>query len=122
MQPEPAVVMLRVVPAKAIDAVRAGIFERAKRVGKSGRYVSVLNFASEYGLSCETEGRECDLVTPRSASRCETGCETIDDPPSLPFRHTNTCSRSPARVAISARAVMPSGSPSGIGISIGVGR
>src|SRR5664279_2700062 len=38
----------------------------AKRVGKSGRYFSVLNWASEYGLSLLTCGREWDWVTPRS--------------------------------------------------------
>src|SRR5215210_5993452 len=52
----------------------------AKRSGKPGRYLRVLNCASEYGLSLETCGREWVLVTPRSASRNATGLEVIEDP------------------------------------------
>ena len=48
---------------------------RPKRSGKSGRYFSVLNCASENGLSFEVYGRLCVLVTPRSASRNATGLE-----------------------------------------------
>src|SRR5437016_7462686 len=51
-----------------------------KRAGKSGRYVSVLNCASEKGLSFETWGREWVLVTPRSASSNATGLDVIDEP------------------------------------------
>src|SRR6266699_1495677 len=40
-----------------------------KRSGNSGRYFSVRNWLSEYGLSLETCGRLCVLVTPRSASK-----------------------------------------------------
>ena len=40
-----------------------------KRAGKSGRYFSVLNWLSENGLSLETCGRECVLVTPRAENR-----------------------------------------------------
>jgi hypothetical protein len=50
------------------------------RSGKSGRYLNVLNWASEYGLSLETCGREWVLVTPRSASREATDFEVIADP------------------------------------------
>jgi len=39
----------------------------AKRPGKPGWYFTVLNWASENGLSSETRGRESDCVTPRSA-------------------------------------------------------
>src|SRR5436190_18369354 len=52
----------------------------AKRSGKPGRYLRVLNCDSEYGLSLETCGREWVLVTPRSASRKATGFEVIDEP------------------------------------------
>src|SRR5664280_715014 len=52
----------------------------AKRVGKSGRYFSVLNWASEYGLSLLTCGREWDWVTPRSASSRATGLDVIELP------------------------------------------
>ena len=48
--------------------------------GKSGRYFKVLNPASENGLSLEQRGRECDLVTPRSASSIATGLEAIEVP------------------------------------------
>ena len=51
-----------------------------KRSGKSGRYFSVLNCASENGLSFETCGREWLFVTPRSASSSATGLDFIDAP------------------------------------------
>src|SRR5947207_4196171 len=50
------------------------------RSGNSGRYLSVLNWASEYGLSFEQWGREWLLVTPRSASIRATGLELIEEP------------------------------------------
>src|ERR1022692_1907881 len=51
-----------------------------KRSGKSGRYFRVLNCASEYGLSSETCGRLCVLVTCRSTSKAATGLERIRAP------------------------------------------
>src|ERR1041385_7958800 len=51
-----------------------------KRSGNSGRYLSVLKWASEYGLSLEQWGREWLLVTPRSASSSATGLDAIDVP------------------------------------------
>src|SRR5674476_34571 len=51
-----------------------------KRSGKVGLYFSVLNQASEYGLSLETFGRECDLVTSRSDRSAVTVLEVIDVP------------------------------------------
>ncbi len=36
-----------------------------------------MKWASEYGLSLDTRGRECVLVTPRSASRNATDFEVI---------------------------------------------
>src|SRR3982074_1549174 len=50
------------------------------RLGNSGRYFIVRNWDSEYGLSLETCGRECDFVTPRSARNKATGFDVIDDP------------------------------------------
>lgn len=50
------------------------------RSGKSGRYFSVLDGASEQGLSFEVCGREWDSVTPRPASRNATGSEAIEKP------------------------------------------
>src|SRR5258707_14690074 len=52
------------------------------RPGNSGRYLRVLNCASEYGLSLEQCGREWLLVTPKSASSRATGLEAMDVPPS----------------------------------------
>jgi len=49
-----------------------------KRSGNSGRYFRVRNWLSEYGLSFETCGRLCVLVTPRSASKNATGLDLID--------------------------------------------
>src|SRR5271168_186234 len=51
-----------------------------KRPGNSGRYFMVRNWLSEYGLSSETCGRLCVLVTPKSASKNATGLELIDVP------------------------------------------
>ena len=47
------------------------------RSGNGDRYFSVLNCASENGLSLETYGQAWVLVTPRSASRSATGFEVI---------------------------------------------
>ncbi len=43
------------------------------RSGNWGQYLSVLNWASENGLSLETCGRLCVFTTPRSARRRATG-------------------------------------------------
>src|SRR3954454_12632015 len=51
-----------------------------KRPGKSGRYLSVLNWLSENGLSFDTRGRLWLLVTPRSASRWAIGFEGMELP------------------------------------------
>src|SRR6476469_4754398 len=52
----------------------------AKVAGKSGRYFNVRNCASLNGLSLLVCGRECDFVTPRSASKNATGLDAIDEP------------------------------------------
>ena len=44
----------------------------ANRSGKTGAYFIVLNQASQYGLSFDTFGRECERVTSRSSSRSAT--------------------------------------------------
>ena len=49
-------------------------------LGKSGRYLIVLNCDSENGLSFVTCEREWVLVTPGSASRSATGLDAIDGP------------------------------------------
>src|SRR5882757_725512 len=51
-----------------------------KHSGNAGPYFNVLNNASEYGLSLDTRGLECDRVTSRSASRAATVLLVIDVP------------------------------------------
>src|ERR1700761_9613196 len=48
------------------------------RPGNVGWYLTVLNAASEYGLSFDTCGRECERSTCRSASRSATFFEVSD--------------------------------------------
>src|ERR1017187_7347801 len=50
------------------------------RSGKSGMYLRVLKWLSEYGLSSETWGRLWVFVTPRSAINSATGLEVIEVP------------------------------------------
>jgi hypothetical protein len=68
-QAQAPMVMLGVVPGKKTWPCARASWIEPNRSGKSGRYLKVLNWASEYGLSLETCGREWVLVTPRSASR-----------------------------------------------------
>src|SRR5437763_12584702 len=80
---------------------------QAKRAGKSGRYLSVLNWLSEYGLSLLTCGREQDWVTPRSASRNATGLEVIEEPRSAwmaSWPGLMCCLAQVAAISFSARA------------------
>ena len=58
MQGQPAVAVFVVVPAEEVLAVSSCVFDRAEPAGKSGRYFSVLNWASLNGLSLETCGRD----------------------------------------------------------------
>jgi hypothetical protein len=51
-----------------------------KRAGNPGRYLRVLNCASEQGLPLLTRGRECDWRTPGPASKNATGLEVIGEP------------------------------------------
>src|SRR5271166_92897 len=48
--------------------------------GNAGQYLSVLNCASEYGLSLDTCGRECDWSMPSRASRPVTVFDVIEVP------------------------------------------
>ncbi len=65
---ERAVMVFVVVPVEEARGVARACSMQPKRSGKPGRYLSVLKGDSEKGLSFETCGRECVLVTPRSAS------------------------------------------------------
>ena len=49
---------------------------RTNRFRNLGRYFSVLNWDSAYGLSFETCGREWDLVIPRSPRSKATGLDS----------------------------------------------
>ena len=49
-----------VVVGEELLAERAASASEPKRSGKTGQYFRVLKFASEYGLSLDTRGRECE--------------------------------------------------------------
>ena len=66
-QAQAAVVMLVVLLVDELAAELQAVFDLVKRSGNSGRYLSVLNWLSEKGLSLETCGRLCDLVIPSVA-------------------------------------------------------
>src|SRR4051794_37155091 len=59
----------------------------------------VLNWASEYGLSFEVRGRECERRTPRSTSISDTGFEVMAPPRSAWM----VCGSIPLRATASAR-------------------
>src|ERR1700682_5007986 len=63
----------------ATQKARASSYD-SKRSGNSGRYLSVLNWLSENGLSLETWGRLCDLMIPKAASSWATVCDFMDGP------------------------------------------
>src|SRR6267143_6868794 len=90
-QAEADVMVFGVVPGEEdVSAWARASWIEPNRPGNSGRYFSVLNWASENGLSFDTCGRPCVLVTPRSASNRATGFEVIADPRSA---WTVSCSR-----------------------------
>src|SRR5450432_1461906 len=91
---------------KSWQWARAASIE-GNRAGNAGRYLRVLNCASEYGLSLLTWGRLWDWVTPRSASRNATGLDVIDEPRSAwmvscPARMS--CLAQVSAISFSARA------------------
>ena len=67
VQPDAGVAVFVVVVAEERLAEHAGVGQRTEPVRKH-RYFNVLNAASEWGLSLDTCGRECDRATPRSTS------------------------------------------------------
>jgi hypothetical protein len=79
-QAEAAVMMFDVVPGEERVAVGPGVLIEPNRSGNAGRYFSVLNCASENGLSLDTCGRLWVFVIPRSASRNATDFEVIATP------------------------------------------
>ena len=83
-----------------------------KRSGNSGRYLSVLNWASENGLSLETCGRLWVRVMPRSARSRATGLEVIDGPRSawiVSWAGQISCFAHVAAISRSARAALSDG-------------
>jgi hypothetical protein len=72
--------MVVVVPVGEASMNCLASLSDPKHSGNSGPYLSVLNNDSEYGLSLDTRGRECDRVTSRSASRVATVLLVIDVP------------------------------------------
>ena len=79
-QAKTGVVVLVVVPLEERLAEAASVFDGAEAVRETGRYLKVLNWLSENGLSSETCGRLWVLVTPRSASNKATGLEFMEEP------------------------------------------
>src|SRR6202453_3165237 len=76
-----------------------------KRSGNAGPYFNVLNNDSEYGLSLDTRGRECDRVTSRSASSAATVLLVIEVPRSACTTCATPCT------ALGDRAVVESAPP-----------
>src|SRR3979490_1363473 len=74
-----------------------------KHSGNSGPYFKVLNSDSEYGLSLDTRGRECDRVTSRSASSAATVLLVIDVPRSACTTCGTPCPRKTASTTALAR-------------------
>jgi hypothetical protein len=68
-QPEAAMVMLGVVPGEEDVPVGPGVWERANRSGNAGRYFSVLNCASENGLSLDRCNSDMGVGLLRETSR-----------------------------------------------------
>ncbi len=86
-----------------------------KRSGNSGRYLSVLKWASEKGLSVEVYGRLWVLVTPRSPSSNASDLDVMLDPRSacsvswsrtIPCLSTDAVTRRRARAADSRWATI----------------
>jgi len=59
--------MIAVVPGKEDPAEIERVLEAAEAIREGGRYLSVLNWLSEYGLSLETYGRDRLFVRPSCA-------------------------------------------------------
>lgn len=72
--------MFVIVILEELVAKDARVFDGPNVPGNAGQYLSVLNCASEYGLSLDTRGRERDWSIPGSASRPETVFEVIEVP------------------------------------------
>jgi hypothetical protein len=83
---DPGMTVDVVVLVEEAGAELPGVGERGEGCRNSGRYLRVLNCASEYGLSLLTWGREWERVTPGSASSAETGLEVIEVPRGLSVR------------------------------------
>ena len=78
---DPGMSMLVVVPREEGPAERDRLaWISSKRPGKPGWYFSVLNWASENGLSSLTWGRPSERVTPRSASSCAVHLAVMGEP------------------------------------------
>jgi hypothetical protein len=57
---DPGMAVLVIVAAEELAAKTLASSMDPNRPGNAGQYLSVLNCASEYGLSLDTCGRECD--------------------------------------------------------------
>ena len=75
-----AVPMLRVVPVGKRRNHRRAAGRLGKQSGKSGRYLRVLHWGSEYGWSLDVWGREWLFVTLSSAKQAAAGWDAITAP------------------------------------------
>ena len=80
VQPEPAVEMFGVVPPKEVHAVRAGVFERPKARGEIRAILEGLELRFRIRIVVRDGGARMRQGHAETASRCATGCETIDNP------------------------------------------
>lgn len=80
VHPEPAVEMRQMVPAKAVFAVRACVFDRAEPRRGIRAIPERVELRPRVRIVVRDGVGECDVVTPRSSSKSATGCESIDDP------------------------------------------
>ena len=79
-QPDARMMVGGVVPAEELLAEGAGVLDRTESVGEGGAVLEGLELALAVGLSLLMCGRECDLVTPRSARSWATCLEAIEGP------------------------------------------
>jgi hypothetical protein len=112
------VAVFGVVPGKEPLAERAGILDRAEPGREAGRYLRVLKWASEYGLSLLVCGRLWLLTMPRSARSSATGFDAIElprsawmvsSPGSMPCLSTVSAMSRCARTALSRVATIQPG-------------
>src|SRR5665647_2072904 len=109
VQADAGMAVFVVVPLNIISQEASSVGQGAETLGEGrGAYFKVLNQASEYGLSLETLGRECDLVTSKSDSSAATVLDVIDVPRTVwkIAPGTRRSLRAARRIAVLIRGVL----------------